>query len=211
MGWVFGKTENVENVDVRDADQLYTLLEQEVITEFYERDSTGIPIRWLKRVVASMTQLTLRFSNSRMAKEYVEQAYLPAARAVERRAADNAPVARDLYDWSLQLEENWQDVRFGEMETTECEGAWRFEVTAYLGELQPDVVQVELYEDPVDGKQSVIIPLGLDHRLPGSVNGYVFIGSAPMERPHEHYTPRIVARHRDAFIPAEDPRVLWYK
>ncbi|MBM3773378.1 MAG: glycosyltransferase family 1 protein [Acidimicrobiia bacterium] len=67
-----------EAVDAADAQALYTLLEQEVVPTFYDRDAQGIPRRWLALVRESIRTVAPRFSARRMVKEYVEKKYAPA-------------------------------------------------------------------------------------------------------------------------------------
>ncbi|HXF94906.1 MAG TPA: alpha-glucan family phosphorylase, partial [Gemmatimonadales bacterium] len=66
--------------DEADAAALYRLLETEVIPTYYDRDASGVPRRWIARMKRAIATITPRFSASRMVREYVEQAYLPAAR-----------------------------------------------------------------------------------------------------------------------------------
>jgi starch phosphorylase len=68
-------------VDAADADALYTLLESEVVPAFYDRDSDGIPRRWLAIVRQAIMSVTPRFSARRMVKQYAETMYGPALRA----------------------------------------------------------------------------------------------------------------------------------
>ena len=101
VGWEIGGTrEHSGEHDHDDACALYDLLEHVIAPEFYDRDHLGVPRAWMHRVRASMTQLTEQFSSDRMVREYVEQAYLPAARAFLRRSADGARLARELEAWS---------------------------------------------------------------------------------------------------------------
>lgn len=65
--------------DDHDATALYDLLEHQVIPLFYERDATGIPTGWLRRVRASLGRLTPRFSAERMLREYLAVLYEPGA------------------------------------------------------------------------------------------------------------------------------------
>ena len=71
-------------VDAADAEALYTLLEQEVVPAFYQRDRHGIPDRWLTIVRESIRSVTPRFSARRMVLDYVERAYAPAYAAATR-------------------------------------------------------------------------------------------------------------------------------
>jgi len=65
--------------DRRDAEDLYRVLEQEVIPLYYDRDSDGLPRPWIKRMMRSVGTLAWRFSAHRMVQDYVNHAYVPAA------------------------------------------------------------------------------------------------------------------------------------
>jgi starch phosphorylase len=65
----------------RDAESLYKTLEKEVIPYYYDRDTNGIPHRWVQRIKRSMQSLGWRFNADRMVKDYAEHFYLPAASA----------------------------------------------------------------------------------------------------------------------------------
>jgi starch phosphorylase len=65
--------------DAADAEALYTLLEQQVVPSFYERDDQQIPRRWLQVVREAMRSNIPSFSARRMVKQYVSQMYTPAA------------------------------------------------------------------------------------------------------------------------------------
>jgi starch phosphorylase len=64
--------------DAADAEALYTLLENEIVPMFYERDENDVPRRWVARVKRAITTVGPRFSTNRMLKDYVEQMYVPA-------------------------------------------------------------------------------------------------------------------------------------
>ena len=74
-GWAFGGA--IGNDDV-DSDQLYSVLEREIIPLFYDRDESGISARWLRIMRSSMRTVGQAFSAHRMVKEYVERMYHPA-------------------------------------------------------------------------------------------------------------------------------------
>ncbi|MEM7174630.1 MAG: alpha-glucan family phosphorylase [Chlamydiota bacterium] len=79
VGWAIG--DQKEHADSKKWDQLearhlYTLLDEEVIPLYYERDEKMIPQKWLTKVKESMAKLTPRFSANRMVREYVETYYL---------------------------------------------------------------------------------------------------------------------------------------
>jgi glycogen phosphorylase len=81
-GWAIGSRQTSADEgaqDWADAQDLYRLLENEIVPRFYERDANGVPTRWLEVMKAAMATSVWEFSTSRMLQEYVEQLYLPAA------------------------------------------------------------------------------------------------------------------------------------
>lgn len=65
--------------DSRDAEALYSVLENEVIPLYYDCDAHGLPRGWIQRMKNSISTLAWRFSAHRMVADYVLHAYLPAA------------------------------------------------------------------------------------------------------------------------------------
>jgi glycogen phosphorylase len=81
-GWAIGGREvsdDEASQDWRDALDLYHLLEEQIIPPYYERDSTGMPLRWIAVMRRAMATALWRFSTTRMLHEYTERLYLPAA------------------------------------------------------------------------------------------------------------------------------------
>ena len=60
--------------DEEDAEQLYALLEQQVVPRFESRDA------WLEMMKSSIAELAPRFSMQRTVIEYADRYYVPAAR-----------------------------------------------------------------------------------------------------------------------------------
>jgi starch phosphorylase len=83
-GWVIegrSSSSDPEIVDAADAEELYRLLEEEVVPTFYARDGRGIPRHWLKTVRQAILSVTPQFSSRRMLKDYAERMYGPALSA----------------------------------------------------------------------------------------------------------------------------------
>jgi starch phosphorylase len=66
--------------DQRDAESLYTLLENYVIPLYYERDDRGVPTGWAARMKHAIQSLGWRFNADRMVMEYAKRCYLPTDR-----------------------------------------------------------------------------------------------------------------------------------
>jgi len=68
--------------DKRDAASLFDVIENEVVPMYYEIDENGLPGRWIRQMMNSISTLAWRFSAHRMVADYVHSAYLPAAGGV---------------------------------------------------------------------------------------------------------------------------------
>jgi starch phosphorylase len=81
-GFAIGMGETHSSVDVhdaRDGDALRTVLEDEVVPLYYDRDRDGLPRKWIARMKRAIRTLGWRFSADRMVTDYVVKAYVPAA------------------------------------------------------------------------------------------------------------------------------------
>ena len=74
VGWALDGTS-----DEADAEQLYRVLEHDVVPRFADRDA------WVTMMKNSIAQLAPRFSMERAVIEYVERYYLPATADLNRR------------------------------------------------------------------------------------------------------------------------------
>lgn len=212
VGWAFGgRDDDNETTEASDAAELYRVLEEEVIPEFYNRDERGMPVRWVRRVRASLARLTTAFSSDRMVREYTQGAYLPAAEQYRRRSAGCSAIAAELVSWHSATSHAWDGVRFGETSVRFVGGCWRFEVEVSLGGLVPEAVDVQLYREDWATGQPDPQPMHLV-RPPSHASDYaLYAANAADDRPPEHYTPRIIVRHPEAIAPIETPFIRWQK
>ncbi len=96
-GWAIGDREmraDEAAQDWSDAEDLYRLLEEELVPAYYERDKAGIPLRWVETMRRAMATSLWQFSTTRMLQEYTEGLYLPAA-GVEVQVAVQEPVVTE--------------------------------------------------------------------------------------------------------------------
>jgi starch phosphorylase len=75
-----GETHTSEALhDLRDAEALMRVLQEEVIPLYYDRDRDGLPCGWIARMKRAIRTLGWRFSADRMVVDYVTKSYIPAA------------------------------------------------------------------------------------------------------------------------------------
>lgn len=196
--------------DAFEAEQLYKVLESQVLPEFYNRDQEGIPRAWTGRIRASMSQLTLRFGSYRMMREYVENMYLPSATALRNRLANGAQLASELHSWEKEIAKNWRSLHFGKLSVSREGDSWDFKVQAYMGKMNPGMIRVELYAEPLEGSLPVRVAMARKEAIEGAENGFAYGCKVPGDRSSGDFTPRIIPYHPEASVPKEESHILWH-
>ena len=87
LGWAIPSAATLDRPEVDDraeAENLYRLLEREVLPVFFDRDKDGIPQRWVEMMRASIRHTATTFAARRMVIDYFNLAYAPGARRVEQ-------------------------------------------------------------------------------------------------------------------------------
>jgi len=75
-----GETHTQDQIlDQRDGESLLSVLRDEVIPLYYDRDRDGLPRRWIERMKCAIRTLGWRFNANRMVMDYVNHCYIPAA------------------------------------------------------------------------------------------------------------------------------------
>ena len=213
VGWALGDgCEHGEDPawDAAEAEQLYSLLEQQVIPEFYDRDETGVPVAWIHRIRESMACLTPAFSANRAVREYTEKHYIPLAAAYRRRSSSSNGTAESLLNWRRQLSDHWARLRFGSVRVETDAEEHRFMVQVYLDEVNPDAVQVELYAQGIGDDEPVRQVMARGKELVGE-SAWCYTAAVPASRPASDFTPRVIPCHPEAFVPLEAAEILWYR
>ncbi|MEO8099002.1 MAG: alpha-glucan family phosphorylase [Acidobacteriota bacterium] len=112
-GWAIGGRDNYSpERDDSHAGALYSLLENEIVPEFYEGREHGMPVEWMRRVKQSLKYLSATFNCQRMISEYRDLLYDPAHREFEKLRAGNFEPARERVRWSARVAEAWPRLQF---------------------------------------------------------------------------------------------------
>jgi glycogen phosphorylase len=212
VGWALGDgREHCDDpaIDAIEAEQLYNILEQQVIPEFYNRNEKGIPTRWISRMRESMSQLTPRFSADRTVREYTEQHYLPASTAYLDRSANKGDKGKRIADLLRNLDQKWGSMHFGEVKIMPVENYYKIEVQIYFGDLDPDILQVDLFANGIDSKGHEVQKMTKGTKIEGTDNAYYYNASVASGRPATDYTPRVIPNLPGVSVPLETNLILW--
>ncbi|MCK5229914.1 MAG: alpha-glucan family phosphorylase [Desulfobulbaceae bacterium] len=215
VGWSLGDGKEHDNDpewDGVEARELYRLLEEEIVPEFYQRDSKGISRDWVTRMRLSMARLTPQFSTNRMLRQYTEELYIPAAEALRDRMSNGGKTGKDIEVWRQHINRHWSNIHFGNMDVEQAADNLVFRVQIYLDDLEPDDLVAELYADPSDNEgQPECWQMERKEKLAGSVNGFTYEVTVPARRLPSDYTPRVRPWRQDVVSPLEDAHILWMR
>lgn len=148
-GWEIPSAEGIEDPAARDAaeaEAMYEIIEREIIPAFYDRDSMGLPQRWLDIMRNAIQGLGPRLLASRMVKDYVTNLYHPAA--VSAAWAGLGVNAKELGEWKKRVRASWDGVAVehvdSPVEAVSLGGQAHFGATVRLGALRPEDVEVHV-------------------------------------------------------------------
>lgn len=115
-GWSISPTPGAADRDVREADDLLTLLETEVIPLFDRREAPadnvpeGLPLEWIAWQRHAIATILPRFNASRMVRDYAERHYRRAIDAGRLLAQDGYRAAKGRAEFEQLLAAHWAGV-----------------------------------------------------------------------------------------------------
>jgi hypothetical protein len=168
-------TEETSQADLEDSESLYSLLENTVVTSFYDRDASGLPEKWLEMIKHSMETLIPAFSTKRMLAQYSADMYIPTARREHDLTGNNYALARSLADWKATIPMRFSSLRLLDVTVEGIHGD-KIEVNEPLfiqarldpGKLEEKDILVEMLIGKRDRQGSVkdpaYVPLKMVHK-----------------------------------------------
>ncbi|WP_159466986.1 alpha-glucan family phosphorylase [Dyadobacter sp. 3J3] len=211
VGWAMGdEAEHGEDTgwDASEANTLYELLEKQIVPEFYARNESGLPVRWIERVRKSMSQLTPKFSAARTVREYTDQYYLPAATNYMYRANENGAAGVRIINAKEDLAKKWQGISAGALEIEDHTMVYHCRVIINLNGISADEISVEMYAEESNGMKAEIVRMfpGPTRQMDG---GDVFEIQFVSNRSKSDYTVRVIPAYENIQVPLEDELIFW--
>jgi glycogen phosphorylase len=163
-GWPIGHRETYQDETYQDdveANAFYDLLEKEVVPMFYDRDSEGIPRRWVAKMKDAISLNAPRFNTSRMLRDYADQGYVPANKRQVIMGANHYQNGKEMAQWKAHILENWYGLKIKAVDATAPEQLSvnqeiQVEAKINLGKLQATDVRVEVYQGSIDSHDGKI-------------------------------------------------------
>ena len=108
--------ENDEDQNDLDATMMYNILEHEIIPEFYQRDGSGVPTKWVERIKNATAFIIPGFSSTRMLEQYYSRYYLPMFERTHHMSCDNYKPVKESVKWMQNVQRNWHQISVVEVE-----------------------------------------------------------------------------------------------
>jgi starch phosphorylase len=206
-GWAIPTADGVADPDRRDdleAAALYDLVDKQVRARFYDRDSEGVPRRWVEMVRHTLETLGPKVLASRMLRDYVHELYTPAALSSRALSADGYQPARELAAWRSSVTASWPGVRVVHVEaggvgdTPAVGSVLSLRASVDLAGLEPEDVHVEALYGRVDEHDQLRTPVRVALSPAGTGEDGLprYDGQVPLERAGAYgYTVRVLPRH----------------
>jgi len=177
--------------DTEEAQELFDILEKQVVPLYYARDGHGFSAGWVKKSKASMKSILPHFNAQRMVMDYARKYYTLARKQRLVMAGNDYARAKEISVWRQKLSQSWPKVRLRRIDappqTIPADGMLKIRLAAYLDGLSPEDVLIECLigteaEDgrfvkhdahifvPMEGKNAdgeIEFHLNLNPRLPG--------------------------------------------
>jgi starch phosphorylase len=207
-GWAIGSGEEYDNPvhqDDIESRLLYDLLEESVRPLFYERGVDDLPREWIRMMKRSIQTNCPVFNSHRMVSEYIETAYVPAARSSLHLQADNYTLLKEMVAWKRKIGQDWEKIAVKNVQvlnhTEAVKGkAVGVEVILNTAGHSPQEFKVELLHGPIDLWENFkirhITRLNADASRPLANGDVLFAGSIPLSHTGLYgYVVRITPDH----------------
>ena len=101
--------------DKLDAATIYSMLENEIIPLYFEKNSAGYSPRWIQYIKGSIGDIAPHFTMKRMIEDYISRFYDKEAERSKRLSANDYALAKSIVDWKEHVAEAWDGIKVLEL------------------------------------------------------------------------------------------------
>jgi len=112
-GWALAEEPTYDNPqfqDSLDAEEIYTILEEEIIPAYYDRDENGIPDKWVGYIKNTISEIAPHFTMKRQLDDYIRQYYSKMIKRTRILAGKNYEMARHIASWKRKVQRGWESI-----------------------------------------------------------------------------------------------------
>ena len=167
-GWALPEERAYDNQDIQnelDAATIYSVLESEIIPQYYTRDKNGISTAWLTRMKNTIAHIAPQFTMKRMMDDYHDKFYRKLQASHEAVRANDYEQAKALAQWKVKVASVWdqidvvqRDVYNFANDPLPLGALFKAEMVLDIRNLEPEDIGVELLiAKQHEGKHDIIL------------------------------------------------------
>ncbi|EFA45521.1 alpha-glucan phosphorylase [Hallella bergensis DSM 17361] len=112
-GWALPQERTYENQtyqDQLDAATIYSLLENEIIPLYYNRNKKGYSEKWIKVIKNSIATIAPHYTMKRQLDDYYDKFYTKLEKRFRKLSANDSKLAKDIALWKESVAERWDGI-----------------------------------------------------------------------------------------------------
>jgi glycogen phosphorylase len=220
LGWAIGRGESYSDGNLQDtleSQQLYDILEKQIVPMFYKRTIDNIPREWIGRMKNCMRKLVPAFNTNRMVRDYTEKFYVPSDARGRILVANNLERSIALAKAKDVLRSRWGGVKVVGVHVA-GNGHYRVgedmqvEALIDLPDIDPKEIAVELYAGPISATGQIGAPKVMRMNHSKQIGGprHVFSGQIECRSSgRQGFAVRVVPGNVDLATPFEPGLIAW--
>ena len=113
-GWALKQERTYQNQgyqDQLDAATIYSLLENEILPLYYNRNAQGFSEGWIKTIKNSIATIAPHYTMKRQLDDYFDKFYIKEAANFKKLSANNNKLAKELAAWKETVAQRWNSIR----------------------------------------------------------------------------------------------------
>lgn len=114
------ESEDYQTLAENESKYLYDLLENTIITQFYDRNHNNVPENWVAYMKQSIKTISGQFSTNRMVKDYTEKYYVNAISEYSKLSGNYENIIQ-FKQWKDKVLHNWDNIQFLDIYTSNIE------------------------------------------------------------------------------------------
>jgi len=112
-GWALTEKrtyDNQEYQDQLDSATIYSMLENEIIPLFFDRNNNNIPEKWVQYIKKSIAEITPHYTTKRMIDDYIRKFYSVLGKRSSLLSANDFAKVREIAAWKRNIATHWNSI-----------------------------------------------------------------------------------------------------
>jgi len=153
-GWALSEVQSYDNDELQnevDAELIYTIFENEILPNFYDRNKDGVPEQWVKYIKKSIAEIAPIYTTTRMMNDYAKKFYNRMYKRHNELIDNEYELVEKITTWKNNIFKRWEQVEVVSAKQLDISKQQVFLGQEYKGEvilningIDPDDIGVEM-------------------------------------------------------------------